>query len=106
MEYTDEAIMEVVAADVKLREQFPKNLSRFYIVEDVWTMVENPLRVRWVDKDKNVCGALLVGEPIKADKLVLLSCMEEYGRVFNIVAFNELYISVLEEETPVENPNN
>lgn len=88
----DKDIANLVASDDLLRKAMRGKHSKFFMVEDLWTMEQDPFRIRWEAEGK-ICGAWILGDPIEGEKLVMFTCSTNANEVFNIVAEKENYFT-------------
>lgn len=102
----DNTLLEMMKAD-EIRAAFVPGASKnFYLVEEPWTMLEDPWRCQWYDKRvKSLCEVYPVGTPYSGKVYALFTVYEEIEkRVLNYVFLMENYhfIDSGEEHAPID----
>lgn len=99
----DKQIEEMMEADAIRATLVPGGSKTFYLIEEPWTMTEEPWVCCWYDnRVKALCQVNLVGNPFPGEKYVLFITSDEQGNVKNYVFLQDQYhFSSGEEDAPV-----
>lgn len=102
--FLDADIEKMMRADVIRAAMLPGKRKTFYLVEQPWTMLEEPWRIRWTDyKSKDLCEVTPVGVPVTGDRYCMFTTYSQDENVVrNYVFLNEQYHFSGEEDAPVD----
>lgn len=96
----DVRVEEVIKAD-EIRAAFVPGASKtFYLIEEPWTMLEEPWRIQWYDKRvRSLCEVYPVGVPYSGDKYAMFTVYDEVQKVIkNYVFLMNEYHFIAEDE--------
>lgn len=91
---------EMMIADAIRATMLPGASKNFYLIEEPWTMLEEPWRCQWYDKrTRSLCEVYPVGEPYSDDKYAMFTVyQEDLELVRNYVFMMDQYHFVDKEE--------
>lgn len=88
----DTSIEEMIKADAIRASLVPGASKSFYLVEEPWTLLEEPWRCQWFDKGlKAVCAVNTIGVPYAGEKYSLFVTADEHSSVKNYVFLMDKY---------------
>ena len=88
----DNQIEDLLYADEVIRSSGRFIKYKFILVEEPWTMKENPWLIEWVGKvHKELCAIPLVQQPIHGEKYVLVTTILEEGDPINYIFLRDQY---------------
>lgn len=84
----DQRLQEILKADEIRAALVPGASKSFYLVEEPWTMFEEPWRIQWYDKmTRSLCEVYPVGTPHSGDKYALFTVYDELNKVIKNYVF-------------------
>ncbi|AFH21129.1 hypothetical protein CL97_gp245 [Cronobacter phage CR9] len=96
----DSRVEEMIKAD-EIRAAFvPGSSKNFYLIEEPWTMLEEPWRIQWYDnRTRSLCEVYPVGVPYPGDKYAMFTVYDEISKVIkNYVFLMNEYHFIAEDE--------
>jgi len=78
----DVRVEEMIKADEIRAAAVPGASKTFYLIEEPWTMLEDPWRIQWFDKRVNsLCEVYPVGVPYPGDRYAMFTVYDEVKKV-------------------------
>lgn len=96
----DSRVEEMIKADEIRAALVPGASKTFYLIEEPWTMLEEPWRIQWFDKwVKGLCEVYPVGVPYPGEKYAMFTVYDEVKKVvLNYVFLMDQYHFIAEDE--------
>jgi hypothetical protein len=93
-EIIDKSIVEVVEADEVLRGLIPYSEFTVQVVNEPWTLEDEPWRVTWVGKHNgDLCSVVLIQMPLDGKDFTLITTYTDADKVINYVFRKDQYHS-------------
>lgn len=88
----DDSLEDMMKADAIRAAYLPDSAKNFYLIEEPWTMLQEPWRCQWFDKrTRSLCEVYAVGNPEQGEKYAMFTVYTAKEEVKNYVFLMDQY---------------